>query len=84
MKEHEHNANCKLLLGSLSEYIDGDLREELCAQIEEHIQGCENCRIVVDTLRKTIEIYEQTSATAEIPQAVRERLFYRLHLNDYQ
>ena len=44
MAESTHN-NCEGLLGSLSDYIDGDLGAELCRQIEKHIAECEDCRI---------------------------------------
>ncbi len=83
MSEHVHTPQCKQLLGNLSDYIDGDLQAELCAEIDEHLKNCENCRIVVNTLRKTVEIYEQTSLKSELPVAVRERLFVRLDLQDY-
>ncbi len=44
------SAHCKLLLESLSDYVDGTLSEELCAEIQRHISACQNCSIVVDTL----------------------------------
>ena len=47
MAESTHN-NCEGLLGSLSDYIDGELGAELCRQIEKHIAECEDCRIAVD------------------------------------
>ncbi len=83
MSEHVHSHDCKVLLGSLSEYIDGELRADLCALIEEHVKDCENCRIVIDTLRKTVEIYEHTAPPAELPAGMRERLFGRLDLSEY-
>ena len=83
MNEHIQNPQCKQLLGSLSEYIDSELQAELCAEIEEHIKGCDNCRIVVNTLRKTVELYEQTTGPVELPDAVRERLFLKLELKDF-
>jgi predicted anti-sigma-YlaC factor YlaD len=83
MSEHVHNPQCKQLLGSLSEYIDGELQAELCAEIEEHLKDCDNCRIVVNTLRKTVELYEQTSESTRLPDVVRERLFLKLELADY-
>ena len=82
MSEQEH-ASCGHLLGELSDYIDGDLRAELCAEIEKHMQGCERCRIVVNTLRKTVELYEQTCLTDELPDTIRERLFYKLELGEF-
>jgi len=82
MTDHNH-LQCDKLLGSLSDYVDGELREELCHEIEKHIAGCENCRVVVDTMKKTIYLYHETTQVGEIPVDVRERLFKRLDLEDY-
>ena len=57
MSEHVHTPHCKQLLGNLSEYIDGDLQAELCAEIEAHLKDCDNCRVVINTLKKTVELY---------------------------
>ena len=83
MSEHVHTPHCKQLLGNLSEYIDGDLQAELCAEIEAHLKDCDNCRVVINTLRKTVELYEQTAEPAGLPDAVRERLFLKLDLKDF-
>ena len=84
MSDHIHTSKCSQLLGSLSEYIDGDLQAELCAQIEEHVKECDNCRIVVNTLQKTVELYEHTSNEPMLlPDKVRERLFLKLDLEDF-
>jgi len=83
MNDHLHEVKCSNLLGDLSEYIDGHLQQEMCAQIEEHMKTCENCRIVVNTLKKTVELYEKCSETSELPEEVRERLFAKLELKDY-
>lgn len=74
--------DCQLLLSSISDYVDGDLRQELCAELERHLSECENCRVVVNTLRKTIDLYHVTAAEETLPEDVRSRLFYRLELND--
>lgn len=83
MSEHVHTPQCKQLLGSLSEFIDGELQAELCAQIEDHLKDCDNCRIVVNTLRKTVELYEQVAEPADLPDSIRERLFLKLDLKDF-
>lgn len=77
-----NHEDCHLLLDSLSDYIDGALGEELCSQIERHMAGCENCRIVIDSLRKTIYLYQITADPPTVPQDVRARLFERLELDD--
>ena len=75
--------DCRHLLGSLSEYVDGVLEEALCAEIDRHLHECENCRVVVDSLRKTVELYQTTSEPAMVPADVRERLFRRLNLEEF-
>lgn len=77
------NLNCGALLESLSDYLDGDLQEALCKEIEGHIADCDDCRVVVDTLKKTIYLYHETSERTDIPLAVRKRLFHRLDLDDF-
>lgn len=83
MSEHEH-IRCKDLLDSLSDYVDGTLGNAICQEIETHIAECSNCRIVVDTLRKTVSLYHTTAdEPANVPAPVRERLYRTLHLEDY-
>lgn len=79
-EHHEHN--CRDYLGSLSDYVDGVLGEELCREIEAHMAECDNCRVVVNTLSKTVSLYHQLPAP-EMPHAVRERLFKVLKLDDF-
>jgi anti-sigma factor (TIGR02949 family) len=79
---HEKTA-CQRLLGSLSEYLDGTLSESLCEEIERHMAGCDDCQIVVDTVRKTIELVQITCGPGDVPDEVRKRLFLRLNLDDY-
>ena len=75
---HDH-ANCQELLGQLSDYIDGDLEVALCAEIEEHLSGCSDCRIMVDTMRKTIVLYHE-QAPEDLPSDVKDRLYRVLKL----
>lgn len=82
MMQHQHD--CKSLIASISDYMDGELQAEVCAELENHLKECHNCRVVVDTLRKTIDIYHDTAAGEGMPEDVRSRLFYRLDLADIQ
>lgn len=80
--KHKHK-DCKKLLGSLSEYVDGELDTELCSVLEQHLEDCEDCRIVVDTLRKTVYLYHATAETENIPVDIRQRLYKSLNIEDY-
>jgi anti-sigma factor (TIGR02949 family) len=81
-KKHEHK-NCRQLLGSLSEYVDGELDDELCSVLEQHLEGCEDCRIVVDTLRKTVYLYHESTQDETIPTDIRTRLYKLLNIENY-
>jgi anti-sigma factor RsiW len=74
--------NCHDLLDGLSDFIDGEASAELCAEIRRHMAGCDKCRVVVDTLRKTVTIYRQLSQP-DLPDQARERLYQVLDLSDY-
>jgi predicted anti-sigma-YlaC factor YlaD len=85
MSDHKHtNMTCDQLLGYLSDYLDGQTRDEVCREIEHHMSECQNCRVVVDTTRKTISLVHACNDTElSLPDEVRERLFKRLNLDDY-
>lgn len=73
---------CERYLRHLSEYVDGALSEALCHEIEAHMAECENCRVVVNTLNKTVALYRRLPAP-ELPHSVREQLYRVLHLEDF-
>ena len=79
MKDHK---DCHHLLGSLSDFLDGDLESDICEQIERHLAECPDCRIVVDTLQKTVSLYQTVSEQDSVPEDVRQRLFRRLEIDD--
>ena len=82
MNEHTHK-NCQELLGSLSSYIDGDLSPELCQELEKHLAGCDDCRVVLNTTRRTIDLVHTPIEKPDLPEDVRERLFKRLNLDNF-
>ena len=82
-EDHGHAyGTCRDMLQDLSAYVDGELEETLCLAIEGHMRGCQNCRVVVDTLRKTVLLYHQLPPEP-LPEDVEARLFKRLELTDF-
>ena len=81
-KQHDHHDSdgCQHLLGDLSDYLDSEVSAELCAEIEEHMDGCDNCQVVIDTLRKTIVLY-RGMPQPNMPDGVRQRLYKALDLD---
>jgi len=50
--------DCNEVLEQLADYLDEEAREELCHAIEQHLAHCHDCQIQVDTLKKTIVLYQ--------------------------
>lgn len=80
MNQERH---CHQLIETISDYVDGELDPQLCVELERHLSECNNCQIVVNTLRRTIELYKDPAPNDALPDEVRQRLFYRLHLEDF-
>ena len=77
-----NSEQCSQLLGDLSAYLDGAASAELCHEIEHHLEGCESCRVVVDTLRKTVMLVRDLPQP-DLPENARERLYRALDLTDH-
>ncbi len=70
--------NCKGVIREISDYIDGELEPPMKQELERHLQDCEDCKIVVDQTRLTVEIFCD-SKPVELPTDVRARLHDALH-----
>ena len=68
--EHE---DCRKLRELLSDYVDADLRQVVQAELDRHLEKCPDCHVHVDSVRKVIRLYRQSSKEA-IPYDVRIRL----------
>jgi predicted anti-sigma-YlaC factor YlaD len=64
---------CRDVILEFSSYLDGDLGREVIADLELHLSRCEDCRVVVDTVRKTVEIYCKAEPVP-LPEDIRTRL----------
>ena len=65
--------NCKNAFEEISRYLDGDLDPTLKAALEAHLNKCPKCKVVVDTTRKTIDLYCD-GKLFPLPDLVRQRL----------
>lgn len=66
--------DCREIFEGLSEYIDDEMAEKTCKEIERHLEGCENCRVVVNTLRRTVTLYHSIE-----PESIPGDVSLRLH-----
>jgi anti-sigma factor RsiW len=74
-----HDSNCQALLHQLSAFVEDEASPQLCQEIERHLASCANCRIVVDTLDRTISLYH-TLPAPEMSEEVQIRLHHRLRI----
>ncbi len=65
--------NCRNVIRELSNYLDGELDSATKEELERHLGHCEDCRLVVDTTRKTIQVFCNSEPIA-LPVDVRSRL----------
>ena len=65
--------NCKDFLKELTDYLDGVIDAPTRAELEDHLQWCRNCVVVLSTTKRTIEIYRD-SELYELPENLRMKL----------
>ncbi len=70
--------NCKGVILEISNYIDGELDLPVKQELERHLEDCEDCKMVVDQTRLTVEIFCD-SKPVELPADVKSRLHDALH-----
>jgi anti-sigma factor RsiW len=70
---------CDELVSYLSDYLDQELDEDLTAAAQQHLATCHNCRVVVHTTRRVIQL-GQAQYQMDISPSRRERLLTRLRL----
>ncbi len=61
----------------LSSYLDSEIDEKVKQELQAHLGRCHDCKVVLDTTRKTIELYCD-GELFPLPEAVRERLHQAL------
>ena len=64
---------CSDVINQLSDYLDAEAAQDLCAQLEAHFSECPSCRIQIDTVKKTISLFRSESSV-DCPEQVRMRL----------
>jgi predicted anti-sigma-YlaC factor YlaD len=85
-RRHQHHTpECQARLAQLGDYVDGELEAALCAEIEQHLIDCDDCRVLIDATRKTALLYRQHSQQdqVELPADVTSCLWQMLEDKGY-
>ena len=70
-------AECPDVLALFSRHLEGDIGPDLCARMEEHLEGCSHCRGTCDSLKRTLALCRSHGAPevpADVQRAVRAAL----------
>ncbi len=62
--------NCKDFLKELTDYLDGNISVTVREELDEHLHWCRDCHVVLNTTKKTIEIYRD-NRLYELPDSWR-------------
>lgn len=68
---------CKQFLTELNDYLDPSVDGEMKAHLESHVAECPNCFVVVDTTKRTLQVFKGMEQKS-IPDDVRSRLWSAL------
>ena len=73
---------CKEMFAELSKYLDDELDDSLCEELEKHMDGCEPCKAFLSSLEKSIQ--QCRTAPNEAPDPRVAARFRRELMAEYQ
>ena len=68
---------CKEFLQELNDFLDETTDQEMKLRLQKHVSECPNCFVIVDTTRRTLEVYKCTEPQP-VPEDVKARLLAAL------
>jgi hypothetical protein len=78
MKSSLHNDVYK----QICDFMGEDLDAPACKEVADHLENCPNCKVYLDTVKKTVTICKESEKEKSMPEDVRQRLFKVLNLKD--
>jgi anti-sigma factor (TIGR02949 family) len=70
---------CKEFLQELNDYLDETISPEAKRHLKQHVNECPNCFVIVDTTRKTLQIYKGMEEQ-DVPDDIRKRVWKALEM----
>jgi RNA polymerase sigma-70 factor (ECF subfamily) len=75
-------AHCKAMFAELSDYLDEQLDDSMCEELEKHMDSCENCKAFLASLESAIE--QCRKAPGERPDGKRASKLRKQIIKDYK
>ncbi|HKV24735.1 MAG TPA: sigma-70 family RNA polymerase sigma factor [Candidatus Acidoferrum sp.] len=67
--EKPRQRRCKEMFAELSNYLDDELDDSLCEELEKHFEGCEPCKAFLSSLENSIQQCKSTPNETPDPDA---------------
>jgi RNA polymerase sigma-70 factor (ECF subfamily) len=80
--EQPRPARCKAMFAELSNYLDEQLDDSLCEELERHMGGCEPCKVFLSSLEATIQ--QCRTSPAECPSSKKAVRLRKQLLKNYE
>ena len=68
------------IIKDVSAFLDGELDATTRKELQKHVDACPHCRVYVDTVRKTIVLYQTKEAPKTLPAKARKQLYAKIAL----
>ncbi|MFZ0137062.1 MAG: sigma-70 family RNA polymerase sigma factor [Candidatus Sulfotelmatobacter sp.] len=81
-KEQPRPARCKAMFAELSNYLDEQLDDSLCEELERHLGSCEPCKVFLASLEATID--KCRTSPAECPTSKKAVRLRKQLLKNYE
>jgi predicted anti-sigma-YlaC factor YlaD len=72
----------KAVYKQICDFMGEDLDAPVCKEVAEHLENCPNCKVYLDTVKKTVTICQETEKDKEMPRDIKNRLFKVLNIDD--
>jgi hypothetical protein len=66
--------NCEAVMREISNYINREVDAGLRQDLEQHLEGCRHCTVVLSQINKTVSVFCDDEPV-DLPTAVRTRLY---------
>lgn len=71
--KHDHS-HCIEMFEKLSEYIDGELDQATCQELERHAETCIPCKICLMTLKRTVKLCKGAEGEVPVPETLSHKM----------
>lgn len=67
----------------ICDFMGEDLNTPVCKEVAEHLESCPNCKVYLDTVKKTVTLCQEVEKDKNMPVDVKNRLFKVLDLDQW-